>query len=105
MYTYPCAGTGGHSESVVFYNSTTGEEIANGTGGGYKEGDYQYIEFNNEFVLHGGVIYNYTITTSSYPQIIHEPIFTTSDGEITCTKFTDANGRVYYDRIPAIKLE
>ncbi|NQE45260.1 Cell surface glycoprotein [ANME-1 cluster archaeon GoMg2] len=104
MYTYPCAGTGGHSEWVVFYNSTTGKEIANGTGGGYKEGDYQYIEFNNEFVLQRGVIYNYTITTSSYPQIIHEPIFTTSDGEITCTKFTDANGKIYYDWIPAIRL-
>jgi len=105
MYTYSCAGTGGHSEWAAFYNSTTGEEIANGTWGGYKEGDYRCIEFNKEFVLHGGVTYNYTITTSSYPQIIHEPIFTTSDGEITCTKFTDANGRVYYDWIPAIKLE
>ena len=106
MYTYPCHGTGGHSEWVAFYNSTTSEEIANGTWKGYAVGDYQYIEFNKEFVLHEGVTYNYTVKTGSYPQIIHEHIFnTTSDGEITCTKFVDANGKVYDDWIPAIRLE
>ncbi|MCK4733325.1 MAG: hypothetical protein KAT65_12800, partial [Methanophagales archaeon] len=34
LYTYPCTGTGGHSESVAFFNSTTEEEIANGTWNG-----------------------------------------------------------------------
>jgi len=106
MYTYPCAGTGGHSEWVAFYNSTTGEEIVNGTWKGYAEDDYHYIEFNKDFVLHGGVTYNYTIITGSYPQIIYEYVFnTTSDGEITCSKFVDANGKVYDDWIPAVKLE
>ena len=106
MFTYPCAGTGGHSEWVAFYNSTTGKEIAIGTWKGYSVGDHQYIKFDKEFVLHEGVTYNYTIRTGSYPQIIHEHVFNTaSDGEITCTKFVDANGKVYDDWIPAIRLE
>ena len=106
MYTYPCEGTGGHSEWVAFYNSITGEEIANGTWKGYTEGNYHWIEFEESFGLHEGVTYNYTIKTGSYPQIIHEPVFnTTSDGEITCTVFIDANGKRHNDWIPAIKLE
>ena len=106
MYTYPCAGTGGHSEWVAFYNSTTGEEIANGTWKGYAVGDYHYIEFDTEFILHEGVPYNYTIKTGSYPQIIHAHVFTTmTDGEISCAKFVDANGNEYNDWIPAIRLE
>lgn len=106
IYTYPCPGTGGHSEWVAFYNSTTGEEIANGTWRGYAVSDYHYIEFDKEFVLHEGVTYNYTIKTGSYPQIIHEHVFNiTSDGEITCTRFIDANGKRYENWIPAIRLE
>jgi len=49
--------------------------------------------------------YNYTIRTGSYPQIHHNRTLTVPNGEIMCTKFTDANGRVYYDWIPAIRLE
>jgi hypothetical protein len=105
MYTYPCPGTGGHAEWVAFYNSTTDEEIANGTWEGYAVGDYHYIKFDKEFVLHEGVTYNYTIKTGSYPQIIHEHVFNTPDGEITCSSFVDANGKVYADWIPAIRLE
>ena len=106
MYTHPCPGTGGHSEWVAFYNSTTDEEIASGTWGGYAVSDYHYIEFGKEFVLREGVTYNYTIRTGSYPQIIHEHVFnTTSDGEITCTEFIDANGKRYENWIPAIRLE
>ena len=106
MCTYPCPGTGGHSEGATFYNSTTGKEIANGTWKGYAVGDYHYIEFDNEFVLHEGFTYNYTIKTGSYPQIIHEHVFnTTLDGEITCTEFIDANGKRYDNWIPAIRLE
>jgi parallel beta-helix repeat protein len=106
MYTYPCVGTGGHSEWVAFYNSTTGEEIANGTWKGYAVSDYHYIEFDKEFVLRERVTYNYTIRTGSYPQIIHEHVLNTSlDGEITCTEFIDANGKRYENWIPAIRLE
>ena len=49
--------------------------------------------------------YNYTIVTGSYPQIIHEPSKEVTGGNITCSSFVDANGKVYYDWIPAIKLE
>jgi len=49
--------------------------------------------------------YNYTIRTGSYPQIHHNRTLIVPNGEIMCTKFTDANGRVYYDWIPAIRLE
>jgi hypothetical protein len=104
MYTYSCFKTDGHSEYVAFYNSTTGEEIANGTWIGTYLGPYQWINFDEPFTLYKDIPYNYTIVTGSYPQIIHEPELITPDGKITCTKFTDANGKVYYDWIPAIKL-
>ncbi len=106
LYTYPCAGTGGHSESVAFYDATTGEEIANGTWNGYQgAGDYHYIEFNVPFDLQANVTYNYTIRTGSYPQIHHNKTLATANGWINCTKFTDVNGKEYTDWIPAIRLE
>ena len=37
-------------------------------------------------------------------QIIHAPSKDVTGGTITCDKFVDANGRIYYDWIPAIKL-
>jgi hypothetical protein len=40
-------------------------------------------------------MYNYTTKTGSYPQIIHEPTWNAAGGTITCTIFTDANGRTY----------
>jgi len=104
MYTYLCAGTGGHSEEVAFYNSTTGEEIANGTWKGYAVGDYHYIEFEDAFVLHEGATYNFVIHTGSYPQVHHKNVLVVGDGTMTCTNFTDANGIVHYEWIPAIKI-
>jgi len=106
LYTYPCSGTGGHSEYAAFYNATTGEEIANGTWNGYQgAGDYHYMEFNVSFDLQANVTYNYTIHTGSYPQIYHKPALRTANGWINCTKFIDANGKTYTDWIPAIRLE
>ena len=106
MYTYPCTGTGGHSEYAAFYNATTGAEIANGTWKGYQgAGDYHYIVFEKSFIIEKDVTYNYTIRTGSYPQIIHKKEFNATGGKITCEKFIDANGKVYYDWIPAIRLE
>ena len=102
MFTYPCAGTGGHSERIVFYED--GEEIANASWNGYK-GDYYNIRFKTPFTLHAGVVYTYEIRTGSYPQIIHNSTHENAYGTITCTKFTDANGREYNDWIPAIRLE
>lgn len=102
MYTYPCAGTGGHSEYVKFRNDTWSVE-ANWTG---YEGDWHYIIFNASFSLKANETYNYIICTGSYPQIIHKQTHTMLDGSvITCTEFEDANGKVYENWIPAIRLE
>jgi len=101
LYTYPCEGTGGHIEYVRIYNESGTIAEANWTG--YK-GDWHNITFDKPVVLLPNKTYNYTIRTGSYPQIHHNRTLTVPDGEITCTKFTDANGKVYYDWIPTIKL-
>jgi len=48
--------------------------------------------------------YNITIVTGSYPQIHHTDALPTKNGWINCSEFVDANGKVYYDWIPAIML-
>ena len=101
VYTYPCAGTGGHTEYARIWNSSGLNVIAKW--GGYI-GDYHNITFNETFVLYKNKTYNYTIRTGSYPQIIHETPFSATGGTITCDKFIDANGRIYYDWIPAFRL-
>jgi len=102
MYTYPSVGTCGHSEYVKIYNETF---YINASWDGYGS-DYHNITFPQQFTLLADHRYNYTIITGSYPQIIHEHVFnTTSDGEITGTKFIDANEKSYDDWIPAIRLE
>nr|QNO56727.1 hypothetical protein HGIILDEE_00016 [Methanosarcinales archaeon ANME-1 ERB7] len=101
LYTYSCPGTGGHSEYVRIWNESW--TIASGNWAGYRHG-WQNITFDNSFTLKSGELYNYTLHTGSYPQIIHKKTFPVPEGEITCTKFTDANGKVYHDWIPAIKL-
>ena len=103
MYTYPCAGTGGHSESVKIWNATTGWNVS-ATWDGYT-GDYHNIVFSEPFTLYAGETYNYIIKTGSYPQIHYrdELEVESGTGTIRCTKFTDANGKVHYG-IPAIIL-
>jgi len=101
LYTYPCEGTGGHTEYARIWNKTWN---ATATWEGYA-GDWHNITFDKTVVLLPNKTYNYTIRTGSYPQIHHNRTLTAPDGKITCTKFTDANGRVYYDWIPAIRLE
>jgi len=103
LYTYPCAGTGGHTEYVAFYNATTGEEIANGTWNGYK-GDWHNITLTPSITLYKDHEYNYTIRTGSYPQIHHNRTLLTENGWINCTGFRDANGRTHNNWIPAIRL-
>ncbi len=100
LYTYPCVGTGGHTEYARIWNSTWN---ATATWEGYV-GDWHNISFDKTVVLLAGESYNYTIHTGSYPQIIHESPFNATGGTITCDKFVDANGRIYYDWILAIKL-
>ena len=103
LYTYPCAGTGGHSEYVWIYGNGI---TVNGTWNGYQGvGGYHYIEFSEPFTLEANVTYNYTIKTGSYPQIHHTSALPTKNGWINCTEFVDANGKKYYDWIPAIRLE
>ena len=102
MYTYPCFKTDGHSEYVRFYNATWSVE-ANWIG--TYLGSYQWIEFDTPFTLETGVTYSYTIRTGCYPQIHHTSSLLTENGWINCTEFTDANGKTYYDWIPAIWIE
>ena len=100
MNTYPCAGTGGHTEFVRIWNETT-ENCEEAHWDGYK-GEYHNIPFN--ITLKEGVIYNYTIKTGSYPQIHHCEELPADGGIIRCAKFTDVNGKEYNNWIPAIKL-
>jgi len=102
LYTYPCAGTGGHTEYARIWNKTSGLNATatwNGYGGGWHK-----VVFNPSFTLIANETYNYTIRTGSYPQVHHTMELPTANGWINCTKFTDINGRVYYDWIPAIRL-
>jgi len=101
LYIYPCPGTGGHSEYVKIWNST-GWNVTT-TWDGYK-GDWRNISFNKSFSLKANETYNYAIRTGSYPLIHHTNALPTAKGWINCTEFTDANGVVHYDWIPAIKL-
>ncbi len=102
LYTYPCAGTGGHTEYVKIWNSTTGWNVT-ATWNGYA-GDWHNITFNNSFTLDAHETYNYTIVTGSYPQIIHESEYNATGGKITCTSFVDVNGKRHEGGIPAIRL-
>ena len=104
MYTYPCAGTGGHTEYVRIWNESIYEEIeGEGYWSGY-QGDYHNVTISPTITLVEGYEYNYTIRTGSYPQIIHAKSKSVTGGNITCTKFTDANGKEYDNWIPAIRL-
>ena len=101
LYTYSCPGTCGHMERVTTWNDKGVIVDANWTG--YR-GDWRNITFDT-VTLVAGVTYNYSFCTGSYPQIIHERTANVTGGTITCAQFTDANGNVYIDRIPAIILK
>jgi hypothetical protein len=100
LYTYSCPGTCGHTERVTIWNDKGVIVEANWTG--YR-GDWRNITFD-AVTLVAGETYNYSFCTGSYPQIIHERTANATGGTITCTQFTDANGNVYIDWIPAIIL-
>ncbi len=101
LYTYPCVGTGGHTEYAKIYNDSWNIETL--PWNDYQE-DWTNLSFPEYFKLYANVEYNYTIRTRSYPQIHPTFALQTENGWINCTKFTDANGMIYYDWIPAIKL-
>ena len=106
LYTYPCTGTGGHSESITLHEGS--ELIARGTWDGYQSDWHNITLYNKTGASYVTLLkdrtYNYAIKTGSYPQIIHSQPFTNEYGTITCTQFTDANGVIYGDWIPAIRL-
>ena len=102
LYTYPCPGTGGHTEYVRIWNNSGWNVTA--TWKGYKD-DWHNITFDEPFTLFAKRTYHYEIITGSYTQIIHKPEHTTPDGSyINCTSFIDANGKMHNDWIPAIRL-
>jgi len=102
IYTYPCEGTGGHTEYVRIWNDTWAGKEAHWSG--YQH-DWHNITFDEPFTLFAKRTYHYEIITGSYPQIIHKPEHTTLDGSyINCTSFVDANGKTYTDWIPAIRI-
>ncbi len=102
LYTYPCSGTGGHTEYARIWNSTL---AVNATWNGYK-GDWHNITFDEPFTLFAEETYYYEIITGSYPQIHHTDEWEAEGGMgiINCTSFVDANGKVYNNWIPAIML-
>jgi len=100
LYTYACAGTGGHTEHALICNKTW---CAYAEWEGYK-GDWMNISFNKTVILVPYETYNITIVTGSYPQIHHTSSLQTENGFINCTEFTDANGNKYENWIPAIML-
>ena len=102
IYTYPCEGTGGHSEHVIIQNKS--EKIAEAYWDGYQE-DWHNITFSDPFTLIAGETYYYTIRTGSYPLIHHTHALQTANGWINCTKFVDVNGKSYDNWIPAISLQ
>ena len=100
LYTYPCAGTGGHTEYARIWNLTWN---ATATWEGYA-GDWHNITFNKTVVLLANETYNYTVRTGSYPQIHHTDALPTDNGWINCTGFIDANGKRYNNWVPAIRV-
>ena len=102
LYTYPCVGTGGHTEYVRIWNSTLD---VNATWNGYV-GDWHNITFDEPFTLFAEKTYYYEVRTGSYPQIIHTDEWEAKGGMgiINCTSFVNANGKIYANWIPAIRL-
>ena len=101
LYTYPCAGTGGHTEHVIIANESG--IIAEADWDGYQV-DGHTITFDVPFELVANETYSYSIRTGSYPQIIHADSKVVAGGTITCDTFVDTNGNTYTDWIPAIRF-
>lgn len=102
LYTYACAGTGGHTEYVRIWNKSENVD-GKGNWSGYQS-DYHNVTISPALTLLQGHTYNYTIRTGSYPQIVHAESKPVTGGKITCTEFTDTNGKTYTNWIPAIRL-
>ncbi|NQE44502.1 hypothetical protein C5S31_00585, partial [ANME-1 cluster archaeon GoMg2] len=99
LYTYPCTGTGGHTEYAKICNESWYVETLPWAG---YNGDWHSLSFPESFMLCANETYNYEIRTSSYPQIHHTDALLTANGRINCTEFVDVNGKRYDNWIPAI---
>jgi hypothetical protein len=99
LHTYPCTGTGGHSEHVEIW----GDGIAvNATWSGYS-GDWHNLTFSEPFAtLAANATYNITIELGSYPQIIHEQSVNATGGALACVTYKDVNGIIHNNWIPAM---
>jgi hypothetical protein len=99
LHTYPCTGTGGHSEHVEIW----GNGIAvNATWSGYS-GDWQNLTFSEPFAtLAANTTYNITIELGSYPQIIHEQSVNATGGALACVTYEDVNNIIHNNWIPAM---
>jgi parallel beta-helix repeat protein len=102
IFIYSCVGTGGHIKYAKIWNASWGGTEAHWSG---YTGDWHTCSFDKNFTLVAGETYNYTIYTGSYSQVHHKPELLTAKGWITCTEFTDVNGKRYCTWIPAIRLE
>jgi hypothetical protein len=101
IHTYPCTGTGGHTEYARIYGN--GEDRS-ASWQGY-QGDWHNLTFDGPFTLETGKTYYYEIRTGSYPQLHHQAeLQVAGSGIIRCTTFTDANGKEYDKAIPAFRL-
>lgn len=102
LFAYPCDGTSGHVVSFELYED--GTRITSGTWDGY-DGDWHNITLVPQVLLLQDQEYHYILKTGSYLQIYHTAALETPNGWINCTEFTDINGIVHEDWIPAIRLE
>jgi uncharacterized repeat protein (TIGR01451 family) len=100
LYTYPCSGTGGHSEYVRIWGNGVDK---NASWSGYSS-DWHNITFSAPFTLDAGKTYNYEITTGSYPQIIHAASKPVTGGTIAWGSFVDVNGNKHNNWILAMRL-
>ncbi|MGC9444002.1 MAG: hypothetical protein ACP5E9_03595 [Candidatus Methanospirareceae archaeon] len=101
LHTYPCSGTGGHSDYVRIWGD--GINIT-ATWSGYS-GDWQNVAFSEPFAtLLANTTYNITIELGSYPKIIHEQSLNATGGALACVMYEDVNGIIHNNWIPAIRI-
>ncbi len=101
LYTYPSPGTGGHTEYARLGDTSGSNATAHWSG---YEGDWSVLSFDHPITLEAGQPYYYELRACSYPQAIHAAAHTTLDGSfISCTAFTDPDGHVHEDWIPAVR--
>jgi hypothetical protein len=99
--TYPCTGTGGHTEYARIYGN---ELNRSASWQGYQD-NWRNLTFDEPFTLEKGKPYSYEIKTGSYPQLHHQAeLQVAGSGIIRCTSFTDVNGKEYDKAIPAFRL-